>query len=367
MRLMVLIMNDLLSINRDKYIKIVIVHDIVNAIACDITPSDGMSKEEKSRREREALHHMCKLLGEEGQRAPKGLFPPEPKHYRGPKLKVAIIGARAVLVKREPNVSYICSRYYCAPELIFGATEYTTAIDIWFTGCVMAELLLGQPLFPGESGRFLLDSPVVVFCVSSVLSNFKVSFLIALCCLHSDFRVDNKICCSLLLIGTSLICLVNGRLVNECKKVYDIGGDGTQRGTSIISEVGGGLTTPLASLWPATHGEYYFISLILRGYGGRVKAISNGGHFVLELDFKSSTGPLPSHSKFIWEQQVIPQSPTIRSSFGNNKEFLNRQLLEVHLGTSRMGYNGRCAAYLAMTKFKEALKDLQQDSRCVAM
>lgn len=47
-------------------------------------------------------------------------------------------------MKGEPNVSYICSRYYRAPELIFGATEYTTAIDIWSTGCVMAELLLGQ-------------------------------------------------------------------------------------------------------------------------------------------------------------------------------------------------------------------------------
>jgi serine/threonine protein kinase len=55
-------------------------------------------------------------------------------------------------VKEEPNISYICSRYYRAPELIFGATEYTSAIDIWSMGCVMAELLLGQPLFPGESG-----------------------------------------------------------------------------------------------------------------------------------------------------------------------------------------------------------------------
>ncbi|OEL33323.1 Shaggy-related protein kinase delta [Dichanthelium oligosanthes] len=57
-----------------------------------------------------------------------------------------------VLIRGEPNISYICSRYYRAPELIFGATEYTTAIDLWSTGCVMAELLLGQPLFPGESG-----------------------------------------------------------------------------------------------------------------------------------------------------------------------------------------------------------------------
>ncbi|GAU21558.1 hypothetical protein TSUD_35210 [Trifolium subterraneum] len=55
-------------------------------------------------------------------------------------------------VKGEPNISYICSRYYRAPELIFGATEYTTAIDVWSVGCVLAELLLGQPLFPGESG-----------------------------------------------------------------------------------------------------------------------------------------------------------------------------------------------------------------------
>ncbi|KAL0649510.1 hypothetical protein Bca4012_092201 [Brassica carinata] len=55
-------------------------------------------------------------------------------------------------VKGEPNISYICSRYYRAPELIFGVTEYTTAIDIWSAGCVLAEFLLGQPLFPGESG-----------------------------------------------------------------------------------------------------------------------------------------------------------------------------------------------------------------------
>ncbi|MQM21678.1 hypothetical protein Taro_054721 [Colocasia esculenta] len=67
-------------------------------------------------------------------------------------LKLCDFGSAKILVKGEPNISYICSRYYRAPELIFGATEYTTAIDMWSTGCVMAELLLGQPLFPGESG-----------------------------------------------------------------------------------------------------------------------------------------------------------------------------------------------------------------------
>lgn len=57
-----------------------------------------------------------------------------------------------VLVPGEPNVSYICSRYYRAPELIFGATQYTVRIDMWSAGCVVGELLLGRPLFPGDSG-----------------------------------------------------------------------------------------------------------------------------------------------------------------------------------------------------------------------
>jgi serine/threonine protein kinase len=60
-------------------------------------------------------------------------------------------GSAKMLVRGETNIAYICSRYYRAPELIFGATDYTTAIDTWSFGCVFAELLLGQPLFPGES------------------------------------------------------------------------------------------------------------------------------------------------------------------------------------------------------------------------
>ncbi|KAL7546916.1 hypothetical protein ACHAWF_010242 [Thalassiosira exigua] len=67
-------------------------------------------------------------------------------------LKLCDFGSAKALVRGEPNVSYICSRYYRAPELIFGSTDYSTAIDVWSQGCVGAELLLGQPLFPGDSG-----------------------------------------------------------------------------------------------------------------------------------------------------------------------------------------------------------------------
>ncbi|XP_052889055.1 protein kinase shaggy [Anopheles moucheti] len=67
-------------------------------------------------------------------------------------LKLCDFGSAKQLLDGEPNVSYICSRYYRAPELIFGAINYTTKIDVWSAGCVLAELLLGQPIFPGDSG-----------------------------------------------------------------------------------------------------------------------------------------------------------------------------------------------------------------------
>ncbi|GFP95627.1 HD domain-containing protein 2 [Phtheirospermum japonicum] len=68
MGLMALIASDIPGVNREKCMKIAIVHDIAEAIVGDITPSDGIPKQEKSRREREALQNMCELLGG-GERA----------------------------------------------------------------------------------------------------------------------------------------------------------------------------------------------------------------------------------------------------------------------------------------------------------
>jgi len=46
-------------------------------------------------------------------------------------LKLCDFGSAKILIENEPNVSYICSRYYRAPELIFGATNYTTKIGTY--------------------------------------------------------------------------------------------------------------------------------------------------------------------------------------------------------------------------------------------
>eukprot|EP00126_Sphaerothecum_destruens_P003466 Sdes_comp17215_c0_seq1m6395 len=46
---------------------------------------------------------------------------------------------------------YVATRWYRAPELLLGSTQYGKAVDIWSIGCIMGELIDGQPLFPGES------------------------------------------------------------------------------------------------------------------------------------------------------------------------------------------------------------------------
>eukprot|EP00826_Nyctotherus_ovalis_P016213 TRINITY_DN14678_c0_g2_i1.p1 TRINITY_DN14678_c0_g2~~TRINITY_DN14678_c0_g2_i1.p1 ORF type:complete len:240 (+),score=58.72 TRINITY_DN14678_c0_g2_i1:550-1269(+) len=59
-------------------------------------------------------------------------------------------GSAKKIVKGLQNIAYICSRYYRAPELILGATEYTEMVDVWSLGCIIAELMLTQPLFLGK-------------------------------------------------------------------------------------------------------------------------------------------------------------------------------------------------------------------------
>lgn len=67
-------------------------------------------------------------------------------------LKICDFGSAKKLDPKEKNISYIQSRYYRAPELIYGCQNYTTSIDIWSAGCVIAEMLLvGRPIFMGNS------------------------------------------------------------------------------------------------------------------------------------------------------------------------------------------------------------------------
>ncbi|NXD45913.1 MK15 kinase, partial [Copsychus sechellarum] len=46
---------------------------------------------------------------------------------------------------------YVATRWYRAPELLLGSRSYTKGVDMWSIGCILGEMLLGKPLFPGTS------------------------------------------------------------------------------------------------------------------------------------------------------------------------------------------------------------------------
>ena len=69
------------------------------------------------------------------------------------KAVICDFGSAKPLVKGEPNLAYICSRCYRAPELIFGATDYNCQVDMWSLGCVLVEMINGYPPFVGQSQK----------------------------------------------------------------------------------------------------------------------------------------------------------------------------------------------------------------------
>uniref|UniRef100_A0ACD5URS4 Uncharacterized protein n=3 Tax=Avena sativa TaxID=4498 RepID=A0ACD5URS4_AVESA len=57
----------------------------------------------------------------------------------------------------KPYTQLVVTLWYRAPELLLGAKEYSTAIDMWSVGCIMAELLAKEPLFNGKTEFEQLD------------------------------------------------------------------------------------------------------------------------------------------------------------------------------------------------------------------
>lgn len=67
-------------------------------------------------------------------------------------LKLADFGlARSMAHLQESMTSNVVTRWYRAPELLYGARHYTGAIDLWSVGIIFAELMLRTPYLPGKS------------------------------------------------------------------------------------------------------------------------------------------------------------------------------------------------------------------------
>ncbi|KAH3901217.1 probable Serine/threonine-protein kinase KIN28 [Saccharomycodes ludwigii] len=73
-------------------------------------------------------------------------------------LKLADFGlARSIPSPQEQLTSNVVTRWYRAPELLFGAKHYTWAVDIWSIGVIFAELMLRIPYLPGKDDIDQID------------------------------------------------------------------------------------------------------------------------------------------------------------------------------------------------------------------
>lgn len=73
-------------------------------------------------------------------------------------LKICDFGlARQYGEPLKPYTHLVVTLWYRAPELLLGARTYSTAVDVWSCGCIMAELLAKSPLFQGKNELGQLD------------------------------------------------------------------------------------------------------------------------------------------------------------------------------------------------------------------
>ena len=67
-------------------------------------------------------------------------------------LKLADFGlARAFGIPIRPYTKEVVTLWYRSPELLLGAPEYATPVDMWSVGCIFVEMVTKRPLFDGDS------------------------------------------------------------------------------------------------------------------------------------------------------------------------------------------------------------------------
>ncbi len=71
-------------------------------------------------------------------------------------MKIADFGLARSLITKEAEsqpllTDYVATRWYRAPEILLGSNKYTKGVDMWSLGCIICELILGKPMFPGTS------------------------------------------------------------------------------------------------------------------------------------------------------------------------------------------------------------------------
>lgn len=83
------------------------------------------------------------------------------------RVKIADFGLSRLAT--DGNMTHgVVTRIYRSPEVLLGAKEYTTSIDIWSLGCIIGEMLMRRPLFTGAADIDILK------CISSLCGEIRI-------------------------------------------------------------------------------------------------------------------------------------------------------------------------------------------------
>mmetsp|Transcript_2978 Transcript_2978/g.18732 ORF Transcript_2978/g.18732 Transcript_2978/m.18732 type:complete len:313 (-) Transcript_2978:3441-4379(-) len=85
-------------------------------------------------------------------------------------LKLADFGLARMATQRAPMTGYVATRWYRAPEILLHMEQYGSQVDVFSMGCIVAEMLLLAPLFPGKTE---LDQISKISCVLGPLTAEK--------------------------------------------------------------------------------------------------------------------------------------------------------------------------------------------------
>lgn len=84
------------------------------------------------------------------------------------RLVLADFGSAKFLKDGQTHTTYICTRFYRAPCLILDRNMYSTSIDIWSFGCVLAEFAYGRPLFTGQTQIAVLSKIINIIGMATI-------------------------------------------------------------------------------------------------------------------------------------------------------------------------------------------------------
>ncbi|XP_076332798.1 extracellular signal-regulated kinase 2-like isoform X2 [Tachypleus tridentatus] len=79
---------------------------------------------------------------------------------------------------------YVATRWYRAPEILLGVKQYTEVVDIWSLGCLLGEMILSVPLFPGTSTLNQLE------CIMAALPHSQIKDVESLNCDYTSSFIE---------------------------------------------------------------------------------------------------------------------------------------------------------------------------------